>query len=130
MGSGIAKQIRERWPEVYEHYRKVYEDYVWGGRPRLLGTVDLARINGSTRYVVNMFSQDACGYDGARYTSYDAFANALYEMMDTIPLSATIGFPKNIGCGLGGANWKIISAMIEAILGKGYNVYIYELEGA
>lgn len=127
MGAGIAKQIRERWPEVYEYYIKTYEDYTWGGRPKLLGTIDLARIEGTTRYVVNMFTQDTCGYDGVRYTSYDAFANALNEMMDVIPLSATIGFPKNIGCGLGGGNWKVISALIEEMLGWKYDVYIYEI---
>lgn len=128
MGSGIAKQIRERWPEVYESYKKFchkYDDY---DIDNLLGEIDLARIDGSTRYVINMFSQDKYGYDGRRYTSYDAFANCLYEILDRVPIGATIGFPKKIGCGLGGGNWLIISQMILAILGLKYTIYIFDYE--
>jgi hypothetical protein len=76
-----------------------------------------------------MYSQATYGYDGKRYTSYDAFANTLYEIKRNVPAGRTIGFPKNIGCGLGGGNWKVISALIEEILGKEYDVYIYEYEG-
>jgi hypothetical protein len=75
-----------------------------------------------------MFSQDNYGYDGSRFTSYDAFAKCLEAMRDRLPKYATIGFPKNIGCGLGGGNWNIISTMIEEILGKDYEVYIYEYD--
>lgn len=131
MGSGIAKQIRERWPEVYEKYRKRY-DYTrmaWKGYWDLLGTIDRVRIKDSDKYVVNMYSQDNYGHDDNRYTSYDAFARCLQEMAVYIPKDKTIGFPKNIGCGLGGGNWKVISALIEEILGKDYEVYIYEYFG-
>lgn len=127
MRSGIAKQIRERWPEVYESYFKMCKGCrELGVNP--LGMLDLVRIDGSTKYVINMFSQDTYGYDGGRYTSYDAFADCLYEILDKVPIGATIGFPKNIGCGLGGGNWLIISQMIIAILGLKYDIYIYELE--
>ena len=46
-----------------------------------------------------------------------------------LPKDKKIGFPKNIGCGLGGGNWKVISALIEEILGENFEVYIYELDG-
>ena len=49
-------------------------------------------------------------------------------MRARLPKGSTIGFPKNIGCGLGGGNWKVISALIEEILGEDYEVYIYELD--
>jgi O-acetyl-ADP-ribose deacetylase (regulator of RNase III) len=129
MRSGIAKQIRERWPEVYEGYVR-FCDYV--GRPdgkSLLGKVFITS-HGSCKTVVNMFSQNNYGYDGNRYTSYDAFAHCLETIAERVPRGSTIGFPKNIGCGLGGGNWKVISAMIEEILGEDYDVYIYELEEA
>jgi hypothetical protein len=48
-------------------------------------------------------------------------------MRDRLPKDKTIGFPKNIGCGLGGGSWKVISTLIEEILGYEYKVYIYEL---
>ena len=128
MGSGIARQIRERWPEVYKSYRRFYEDAVWSNS-KLLGRIDIANIIDDKRKVINVFSQEFCGYDGKRYTSYDAFATALETIKYRIPIGYTIGFPKNIGCGLGGGDWNVISALIEGILGKFYDVYIYELEG-
>lgn len=131
MGSGIARQIRERWPWVFISYyeycsrRKNNNESplgkIWG--------VAIDRDNRNSQWVINMFSQDNFGYDGSRFTSYDAFAECLTAMRDRLPKDKTIGFPKNIGCGLGGGNWKIISALIEEILGDDYEVYIYELEG-
>ena len=128
MGSGIARQIRERWPWVFGSYR------AYCGRhscvaSELLGTVWGVRVGAVTdQWVVNMFSQDHFGYTGARFTSYDAFAKCLEHMRDNLSVNKTIGFPKNIGCGLGGGNWKVISALIEEILGETHDVYIYEYD--
>ena len=130
MNSGIAKQIRERWPWVFTSYR-TYCDRWKGRNESPLGNiwgVSIDHANRNSQFVVNMFSQDDFGYDGSRFTSYDAFAQCLEAMRDGIPKDKTIGFPKNIGCGLGGGNWKIIYALIEEILGKDYDVYIYERE--
>ena len=78
--------------------------------------------------IVNFFSQFNYGYDGCRYTSYDAFWECLNRLKNALQKDSRIGFPKNIGCGLGGANWNIIEKMIEEVLGKDFIVYIYELE--
>ena len=126
MGSGIARQIRERWPRVYESY-KHFVGELNRREEDLLGKILISNVSGRPR-VINMFSQDTYGYDGERYTSYDAFAHCLTTIKNHIPDARCIGFPKNIGCGLGGGNWKVISALIEEILGKDYEVYIYEYE--
>lgn len=131
MNSGIAKQIRERWPEVYEKYRREYdrclENDINPGRQ--LGKIDMVRVNDEKQCVINIYSQRKYGYDGKRYTSYDAFANAL-ELIKAHTLSgASIGFPHGIGCGLGGGNWEVISALIDEILGDDYDVYIYKYYG-
>lgn len=126
MGSGIARQIRERWPEVYEHYMEFYSH--WEDPYNQLGEIDIVDLNNSHQHVVNMYSQCSYGYDGQRYTSYDAFAYALEAIRQSTSYNDSIGFPKNIGCGLGGGNWKVISALIEEILGDCRDVYIYELE--
>lgn len=130
MGSGIAKQIRERFPEVYRVYRERYEDAlrVLDSPDRMLGSTDIVQIPGTKQHVVNMYSQRSYGYDGKCYTSYKAFKFILQELKDYIPTDCTIGFPKGIGCGLGGGNWSKISKMIEEILGDSHEVYIYELE--
>ena len=131
MGSGIAKQIRERWPEVYESYRDAYERFMQQDRGYdtsvMLGEIDIAGTGDSAKSVINMFAQNTCGYDGRRYTSYDAFEECLVKIKEFVPYGSTIGFPKNIGCGLGGGRWRVISAMIEEILGVNYDVYIYHL---
>lgn len=126
MGSGIAKQIRERWPEVYERYRECYEQC--DNPDHQLGNIDVVKLNDDNRNVINIYSQCSYGYDGNRYTSYDAFSDTLYQIKLKVPAYATIGFPKNIGCGLGRGNWNVIITLIREILGKDYTVYIYELE--
>ena len=78
--------------------------------------------------VCNFFSQFDYGYDGKRYTSYDAFWNCLNLIKNNIPKGKKIGFPGYIGCVRGGANWDVIHEMINQTLGQDYEVYIYFLE--
>ena len=128
MGSGIAKQIRERWPVVYDEYEKLYRQYLFkGGLTYLHGQSQVVPIN-DHQNVINMFAQLFYGYDGQRYTSYDAFWICLGEIKENVPKGSKIGFPMDIGCGLGGANWEVISTMIEQVLAEDYEVYIYKLE--
>lgn len=144
MASGIAGQIRERWPVVYNKYQEMYSQ-AWNWSQNmdpingeatpadyLLGDIQVVYIQnndkGEFQYIINMFSQDAYGYDGeTRYTSYDAFADCLYRIKNFVPKGAVIAFPYKIGCGLGGANWEIIEKMIDIVF-KDYEVFIYKLE--
>ena len=134
MGSGIAKQIRNRWPIVYDSYKE-WCNY-WDsqatmhgpqGPDLMLGHIIMCHVS-QEQTVINMAAQLSYGYDGRRYTSYDAFWSCLGEIKACVPKGSAIGFPYKIGCGLGGANWKVIEKMIEEVLGFDYNVYIYMLE--
>ena len=127
MGSGIAKQIRERWPDVYEAYITLYNTKGIDVRYELLGEIQIVNVE-SNRNIINMFGQESYGYDSHRYTSYDAFWACLGEIKEKIPKGSKIGFPAKIGCGLGGANWNVSREMIVEVLGKDYEVYIYQLE--
>ena len=128
MASGIAKQVRERWPEVYYDYMNKYFVYAdCDEEKELLGQCQYINTS-SGKTVVNMFAQADYGYDGQRYTSYDAFWLCLCHIKTAAPKGSKIGFPWKIGCGLGGANWQVISTMICEVLGKDYDVYIYQLE--
>ena len=129
MGAGVAKQIRERWPWVFSSYLAYCERSKSRGESPL-GNIWGVRIDHDDRnpqWVVNMFAQEDYGYYGGRFTSYDAFAKCLETMRDRLPKDKTIGFPKNIGCGLGGGDWIVILGMITTIL-EDFEVYIYELE--
>ena len=142
MGSGIAKQIKERWPVVYAAYISAYKDredeilrncggfeHIPDVSETLLGYLQKVPVN-EEQVVINMFAQQYYGYDGKRYTSYDAFWACLGGIKDSVPKGSKIGFPYKIGCGLGGANWPVIFQMINEVLGEDYQVYIYTLEGA
>ena len=142
MASGIARQIRDRWPVVYEQYmaginerRQKVEELCgqWESQidvsETLLGHGQNIPVSDNLT-VINMFSQQYYGYDGKKYTSYDAFWDCLQGIALTVPKGSKIGFPERIGCGLGGANWDVIRTMIEQVLAEDFEVYIYILEGA
>lgn len=127
MNSGVAKAIREKWPEVYEQYRTLCKRQ--DGSGWLLGVMQPVEIQHiPPRYVVNLFAQQYYGYDGTRFTDYEAFYNSLNHL--AIELSdapdKTIAFPYKIGCVRGGANWKIIRTMIEEVF-KDREIYYYYL---
>ena len=136
MNSGIAKSIREKWPVVYNNYMIKCNDTIVtvGHSPDMLGdiqVVDLYEYNVMPEFkqsVINMFAQQHYGYDGRRYTSYDAFWNCLNLIKQAVPKGKKIGFPGRIGCVRGGANWDVIYEMINQVLGQDYEVYIYFLE--
>lgn len=130
MNSGVAKAIRERWPIVYTTY---WETYIQG--KHLLGsilTVDLndyaPRTWPNSPVIINMFAQEGYGYDGKRYTSYDAFWSCLGRIREVAPKGSKIAFPYKIGSDRGGANWDVIYAMVAAVLGSDYKVAFYYLE--
>ena len=124
MNSGVAKAIREKWPQVYEEYSKLMHLEMLGH----IQTVYLGEENGHSKGVINMFAQYTYGYDGRRYTSYDAFWSCLGEIKKYINPEKTIAFPARIGCVRGGANWNVIMKMIEEVLGEDYNVEIWDFD--
>ena len=127
MNSGVAKAIREKWPEVYEYYK------VWCDREKdkanLLGEAQGILIDDNpNRYVGNLYAQYNYGYNGERYTNYEAFYNAIEQIANQIADApkATIAFPYKIGCVRGGANWSVILQMIATVFQE-RDVYIYYL---
>ena len=136
MNSGVAKAIRQKWPQVYTEYRNAArdlsseefcdEELSWMHMLGHIQTVFLA--DKETMGVINMFAQAGYGYDGRRYTSYDAFWSCLGEIKKYIKPGMRIAFPARIGCVRGGANWNVIFAMIEEVLGDDYNVEIWDFD--
>lgn len=108
MGAGLAKQIREAWPCVYEEYK----DFCDIGDAEL-GTIQICRIGG--RAVVNMFAQDGYGTD-RQYTDYNALRICLSNVRDIFK-DYVIAIPHGIGCGLGGGDWNIVNTIIEEVFG-------------
>lgn len=125
MRSGVAKIIREKWPEVYEDYHQfcqLREPY------RFLGLVRASPTNFGN-LVFNCFTQENYGKDGRRYMSYDAVDSCMANISSTMLLgyikTEYIAMPK-IGAGLGGGHWPVIEAIINHRL-KDHKVKVYEL---
>lgn len=138
MNSGVAKAIRKKWPQVYNEYRNAARDLSpeefcdenlsWMHMHGHIQSIYLGEENGHSKGVINMFAQRGYGYDGARYTSYDAFWSCLCEIKRYINPEKTIAFPARIGCVRGGANWNVILTMIEEVLGMDYNIEIWDFD--
>lgn len=123
-GSGLAKSISEKWPQVKKEYHKFYslKGYLGIGEFSIV-PVDL-ELN---LHVVNMVTQDNFGYDGKVYVSYSAIEVGLINLCKHIEfngLEKTIHLPK-IGCGLAGGDWSIVSGIISNSTPVDYDVYIW-----
>lgn len=135
MNSGVAKAIREKWPEVYEEYYKKCEEIINSLFPtsKLLGEAQIITLkdeyleNDILQKVVNLFAQNYYGYDGRQYTSYDAFWNCLNILKNNTPPNSSYAFPYKIGCVRGGASWRVIRTIINEVLGD-REVHIYYLD--
>lgn len=121
MGSGIAKIIREKWPECYKSYKKYCES---NSADSMLGTVYVYTWNTT---IFNCITQLNYGKDGKKYVSYDAI-DKCFENIGSNPflfVKYYLAMPK-IGAGLGGGNWEVIEAIIKHRL-KDIKVKVYEL---
>jgi len=130
MGSGIAKEIRETYPVVWEKYKQMcqFSHRIEDGQA-LLGMAQLIRVS-DTLVIGNLFGQQYYGRDpNQRYTSYDALDVALDIVVEMLPdqgfTPADVHHPL-IGCGLGGGDWSVVSAIIGARLG--HNTTLWTLD--
>ena len=136
MGNGIAGQIRQKWPKVYEDYcyniDYMYENDFVKQSSDLLGMISWTELEGN-KYVMNFFSQDEYYPRDRCHTNYEAFTKCCKALKNFITeynldkLNTIIGFPYKIGCGLAGGDWDVVSAIIEREF-EGYEVEIYEYE--
>lgn len=111
MGSGVAKAIRSNFPEAYDEYMELTGKI----KPeQLLGHAQV--VQSKNKFITNLFGQLYYGYDGKRYTSYDALYDGFsYIAQHAKRAGKSVAMPYLIGCGLGGGDWKIVQTMIEQI---------------
>lgn len=118
MGSGIALQIRNRYPElVYDKYvSKCHKEVV---SRFLLGECQICEIPGENRYVANLFGQVDFGRQ-TRNTSYDGIYDAMEKLRSWCTKNGvkSVGFPYKMSSDRGGADWNVIMSMIESVFGN------------
>lgn len=127
MGAGIAKEIRKRFPIVYEEFQETYKS-----KENKLGNIDVVDVCYGNRFIVNMYSQDNYLPRGVQHTDYEAFRTCLSEIKGVFfnkRKEITIAFPHGIGCGLGGGDWKTIMQIIDdEFYGDEWLVEIWKLQ--
>lgn len=109
MGSGFAKELRNRYPMAYDDY-KAYEKERGFLR---IGKISYSAINDDL-VVANCITQEYYGNDGAKYVSYDAIDDVFKELniFCNAERNIHVHFPK-IGADLGGGNWNVIKEIID-----------------
>lgn len=138
MGTGIAKEIRNKYPKVYERFQDRYKN----GNARL-GEIDAVCVFSSSfedelypiYVVVNFYSQYDYLPRGVNHTDYNAFRKCIKNLKSYIrkvtingDMPVRIGFPDHIGCGLAGGDWGIVKNIIkEEFSSEQWEVEIWKL---
>ena len=121
MGAGLAKTIREAFPEAYAVDMKT----VKGDRAKL-GTLSIARAHRQGRVItiVNAYTQfDWRGR--AVKADYEAIRRAMREVGGVFR-DSRVGYPQ-IGAGLAGGRWEVIAPIIEEELnGLQHTLVLYK----
>jgi len=123
MGGGIAKQTKEKYPEVYKAYKELCEKH---NSKDLLGAVQYVECHDG--YIIaNLFGQEGFGRN-KQYTDYNALRNALNIVYKRVKrYHESVAIPFNIGCGLAGGSWPFVYSMIEEVF-HDYDVTLYRWE--
>lgn len=120
MGGGIARALADKYRHLEPEYRRFCNDVRRDGEDSsLLGKAQLVVISAELS-VCNVFGQVYTS-SAERQTSYDGtvkafeqIAHAREKHVNSTFKRLPLYFPFKMGCGLGGGNWQIYSAIIEA----------------
>lgn len=125
MRSGIALQIKNKFPEAYNSYIKKVKSF--SNVNNLLGEVDFAKVKPNNRIIANLFGQKYYGYDrDIQYTDYDALIKCLSKLKDYAQKNnLTVALPYNIGCDRGGGDWNYVYSIIDKIF-EDYEITLYK----
>lgn len=114
MGSGIALQVKERWPECFSIYSSFCKENP--NKDSLLGQVIPYAVPDTSLIIANAITQKDFGNDrNKKYVSYEAIAKTFSIIAEAAHFTKVpIHYPL-IGAGLGGGDWAIISDIIECV---------------
>lgn len=117
MGAGIAAALAAKFPGLEPDYQKLCKRHAYA-EDELLGKVLAYRVNADL-YIANAFGQGGVSRSN-RQTNYEAVVEAFervkraLDRQETQIFNRKLYFPYKMGCGLGGGDWTIYSAIIEA----------------
>lgn len=125
MGGGIAKTIKELFPNVYSAYKEYCTYY----NKKCLGDMFPVHIRFKSKNftIGNCFGQEYYGRD-KRYTDYEKLRKSFEQVASDCDYSKIL-IPKYIGCGLAGGDWNIVSEIIGEVF-KDHDVLIVDFDGS
>lgn len=109
MGSGVAKQLRHKYPEIYDYYVEFIDNNV-----PPLGKVNFVAVT-QNLIIANCITQKYYGRDGGKYVSYSALQNCFITVNECCKQESIteVHIPYLIGAGLGGGDPKYIMSLIK-----------------
>lgn len=123
MGSGIAAQIRTKYPQAADADMNT----AWGDRDKL-GTYSSATgftDGGLKRIIINAYTQFDFGTD-KRNVDYEAIKEVFTKLCKDYPEIETFAMPK-IGAGLARGDWPTIEKILDTVSAnyrKTFHIYI------
>ena len=106
MGGGLALQIKNKWPRVYEYYARYCQ------LSPELGDVCYADANKNIM-VANLFGKCRIG-GNKNNTVYGVYPKMLEDVVSaSLAAELPIYIPYGIGCGLAGGDWNIMLPILE-----------------
>lgn len=119
MGSGVAKAIREKYPEAYETYMS-YKPIGYK-----LGTINFA-IGKDGKLIGNAITQKYYGRNkNIVYVSYESIRE-VFKFINLTFVDDSVAIPR-IGAGLANGDWNIIENIINEEC-KDVTIVVYDLE--
>ena len=113
MGAGIARQIKENFPEAYKADLKTVK-----GSNEKLGDFSWVKVQGNwdkSFYILNVYTQFGYG-NNETHIRYDAVEDVFWKINRIFGnFDYRFGFPK-IGAGLAGGDWNKIKKIINTTL--------------
>lgn len=109
MGSGLAKQVRARYPSVFDEYALFCKQHNYS--EDALGKIQV--VSTHERCIANLFAQYSYGRD-IQQTQYEALRKCLWELRAYATKHGIkrIAIPYKLGCGLAGGSWKVVFPMV------------------
>ena len=108
MGSGLALQIKNRYPLAYTSYKNLPTGQDGMGACQIVRVTD-------TLYIGNCITQLNYGRDGKIYADLIAVKRSLDSAFFWCDLMKQKLHTPEIGCGLGGLKWEEVNAIFESL---------------
>jgi len=123
MEYGIGKQVKERFPAVFETYKDVC-DKAKNNASDLLGNIcETKAANGDYKFVVCcLFAHDSFK-SGFCFTDYGALKECLEKIKSKYG-KKKIALPYRMGCSVSGGDWRTVEELILDVMGSDCDITI------